>query len=207
MPYIQFLRELLSKKGDLKGGSVIPIREVCSLASQSPSKLQNSGSFSISCAVGDLHIKGTLYDLGASVGIMSSLFYRKFQLQDLQPTDLVIQLTDRSIKQPMGILEDILVHVGKFIISCDFIVLDMDENFQAPLVLGRPFLTTAEAVIDVQAGTMFIQLCGKRVDFCFPQPTPSPLPATPSPPICTLYLPMLLLGQQFLIVVVLPVRL
>jgi len=97
--------------------------------------------------------------------------------------------------------------VGKFIIPCDFIVLDMDENFQAPLILGRLFLATAGVVIDVQAGIMSFQLCEKRVDFCFPQLTPSPLPATPSPPICTLSLPMLLLGQRFLIVVVLPVRL
>jgi len=104
-------------------------------------------------------------------------FYRKLQLQDFQPTDLVIQLADRSIKRPMGILEDVPVQVGKFIIPSDFIVLDIDENFQAPLTLGRPFLATTGAMIDVQAGTISFQLCGKRVDFYFPQPTPSPLPA------------------------------
>jgi len=61
----------------------------------------------------------------------------------LQPIDLVIQLADHSIKQPVGILQDVPVQVAKFIIPCDFIVLDMDENFQAPLILGRPFLTIA----------------------------------------------------------------
>ena len=81
-------------------------------------------------------------------------FYRKLQLQDLQPTDLVIQLAERSVKRPVGILEDVPVQVGKFIIPCDFIILDMDEIFQAPLILGRSFLATAGVVIDVQAGIM-----------------------------------------------------
>jgi len=82
----------------------------------------------------------------------------------------------------VGILEDVPVQVGKFIITCDFIVLDIDENFLAPPILGRPFLATVGAVIDVQANTMSFQLCGERVDFCFPQPTPSSLPTTLSPP-------------------------
>jgi len=81
----------------------------------------------------------------------------------------------------MGTLEDVLVQSGKFIIPCDFIVLDMDENFQAPLILGRPLLAIVGAVIDVQVGTMSFQLCAEGVDFCFPQPTPSSLPTTLSP--------------------------
>jgi len=110
---------------------------------QSSSKLQDPGSFSIRCVVGDLQFKDTLCDLGASVSIMSFSFYRELQLQELQPTDLIIQLADSSIKPPVGILKDVPIQVGRFIIPCDFIVLDMDENFQAPLILGRPFLATA----------------------------------------------------------------
>ena len=70
-----------------------------------------------------------LFDLGASVSIMPSSLYRKLSLQDLQPTDLVTQLADRSIKRPVGILDDVPIQVDKFIIPCDFIVLDKDENF------------------------------------------------------------------------------
>jgi len=78
--YIQFLRELLSKKGEPEGGFVIPIGEVRSSALQSPSKLQDADSFSIPCAVGDLQIKVTLCDLRASVSIIPSSLYRKLQL-------------------------------------------------------------------------------------------------------------------------------
>jgi len=71
--------------------------------------------------------------------------------------------------------------VGNFVIPYDFIILDMDESSHAPVILGRPFLATIGAVIDVQADTLFFQLCGETVDFCFPSPTPSPLPTIHAP--------------------------
>ena len=74
---------------------------------------------------------------------------QKLQLRDLTPTSMMIQLADCSIRQPVGILEDVPIQVGKFLIPCNFIVLDMAEDFPAPLILGRPFLATAGAVIDV----------------------------------------------------------
>jgi len=100
LAYIQFLRELISRKGEHGRASVVPIREVCSsiLQSQSPSKLQDLGSFSILYTIGDLQIEGALYNLGASLSLMPLSLYRRHQLQDLQPTSLTIQLTDHSIK-------------------------------------------------------------------------------------------------------------
>jgi len=68
---------------------------------------------------------------------------KKLQLRDLMPAHLTIQLADCSTRQPVGILEDVPIQVGKFLIPCDFIVLDMDEDFPTPLILGRPFLATA----------------------------------------------------------------
>ena len=115
---------------------------------------------------------------------MSLLFlslYKKLQLPDLKPTSTLIQLADCSIRQPVGILEDLLVQVGKFVIPCDFFVMDMDENSQVPLILGRPFLATAGALIDVQANTLSFQLCGERVDLCFSPSTQPPVPVLSSP--------------------------
>ena len=83
------------------------------------------------------------------MSVMPLFLHRKFQLYDLQPTSLTIQLTDCSIKQPMGILEDVHIQVDKFIIPCDFIVLNMDENSQVPIILGKPFLVTVGPMIDV----------------------------------------------------------
>jgi len=139
--YIQFLRKLPSRKGEHGGASMVPIREVCSsiLRSRSPSKLQDPGSFYIPCAIGDLQIKRALCDLGSSMSLMPLSLYRRLQLQDLKPTSLTIQLADCSIKQPVGILEDVPIQVGKFVIPCDFVIMGMDENSRVPIILGRPF--------------------------------------------------------------------
>jgi len=77
----------------------------------------------------------------------------------------------------MGILETVPVQVGKFVIPCDFIVMDMNENPEVPIILGRPFLATVGAVIDVQAGTMSFQVCGETIDFYF---SPHLMPVAPA---------------------------
>jgi len=74
-------------------------------------------------------------------------FYRKLKLLDLTPTTIFIQLVDCSMRQPVGILEDVPVRLGEFVISCDFFVVDMDESSHMPIILGRPFLATARAEI------------------------------------------------------------
>ena len=94
----------------------------------------------------------------------------------------------------MGILEDVPVQGGQFLVPCDFIVLDMDKDYPAPFILGCPFLATAGAVIDVQTGTMSFTVCGERVDFHFPPPTQPPTPgahSTPSAPTPPLFPPAL----------------
>jgi len=108
-------------------------------------------------------------------------------MQNLQPISLTLQLADFSTRQSIGILEDVPVQVGRFVIPCDFIVIDIDGNFQAPLILWRPFLATAGAVIDVQAGTLSFQLCGERVNFCFPPPTPPSMLANPQSAAAPMY--------------------
>ena len=94
---------------------------------------------------------------------------------------MTIQLVDCSIRQPVGILEDVPVQVGTFLVPCDFVVLNMGEEFSAP-ILGLPFLATTEAVIDVPTGTMTVTMCGERIAFCFPPPTPPPNPGAHSAP-------------------------
>jgi len=76
----------------------------------------------------------------------------------------------------VGILEDVPIQVGEFLMPCDFVVLDIAEDFSAPLILVRPFLATAGAELNVQMGIMSFTICGERMDFHFPPPTP---PLTP----------------------------
>jgi len=102
----------------------------------------------------DIQIKSTLRDLGASVSLMSLSLYKKLELLDLKPTTTIIHLADHIIRQHVGILEDVPIQVGKVVIPCNFIVMDMDESSQMPIILGRPFLAIVRVVIDMQASTM-----------------------------------------------------
>jgi len=94
---------------------------------------------------------------------------------------MIIQLADRSIRRPIGILEDVLVQVGKLLMPCNFMVMDLEDSLQVPIILGRSFLATAGAVIDVRTGTTSFLLCGEMVDFCF-APRTSLAPAVHPPP-------------------------
>ena len=75
---------------------------------------------------------------------------QKLGLDEPKPTNVSLQLVDRSITYPRGILEDVLVKVNKFIFPVNFIILDMEEDHEVPLILGRPFLATGRVLIDVQ---------------------------------------------------------
>ncbi|KAL0406557.1 UNVERIFIED_CONTAM: hypothetical protein Slati_3969600 [Sesamum latifolium] len=103
--------------------------------------------------------------IGASIILMPYSIFAKLGMHELTPTIVTLQLADRSIKYPRGIVEDVLVKVEKFVIPVDFIVLDMEEDKNMPLVLGRPFLATSRALIDVQKGQLTLRVIGEHVVF------------------------------------------
>ena len=86
-------------------------------------------------------------------------------MDEPKSTNVSLQLADRSITYPKGILEDMLVKVDKFIFHVDFIILDMEENHKVPFILGRPFLATDRALIDVQQGNMVLRINDEHVTF------------------------------------------
>ena len=85
-------------------------------------------------------------------------FFRKLKFANLVPTQVILQLADRSVRYPTGIVEDLLVKVGKFYLSADFIVLDMKEDISIPIVLDRGFLTTGGANIDLFEGKLTLRV-------------------------------------------------
>lgn len=99
-----------------------------------------------------------LYDLGASIDLMPLSLFRKLGLGKQRLLSFSLQLADRSIKLPRGICEDILVKVDNFIFLADSIILDMEEDRDVPLILGRPFLATGKALIDIQKGQLILRL-------------------------------------------------
>ncbi|GJV70368.1 DNA-directed DNA polymerase [Tanacetum coccineum] len=145
------LKDLLSYKEKLeKVASSVKLKEKCSAIIQRslPPKEGDPGSFTLPCLIGPLAIKSALVDLGANINLMPHSLFRRLGNSKLKPTRMSIQLADRSIKYPIRVCENLLVKVNKFIFPVDFVVLEMDEDELVPIILGRPFLATARAVVD-----------------------------------------------------------
>jgi hypothetical protein len=110
--------------------------------------------------IGVSQIERALSDLGASVNLLPYSVYVQLGLGELKPTSMTLQLADRSVKVPQGIVEDDLIKVDKFYFCVDFIVLDTEpvQNLrsQIPVILGQPFLATANALINYKTGVMKI---------------------------------------------------
>ncbi|XP_042992364.1 uncharacterized protein LOC122318797, partial [Carya illinoinensis] len=145
----------------------VKLSEECSaiLQKKLPQKLKDPGSFTLPCTIGNSFFDKVLCDLGASINLMPLSVCRKLGLEEMKPTTISLQLADRSIKYPRGIIEDVLVKVDKFIFPADFVVLDMEEDEEVPLILGRPFLATGRALIDVQKGELTLRVNKEEVMF------------------------------------------
>ncbi|XP_034218971.1 LOW QUALITY PROTEIN: uncharacterized protein LOC117630344 [Prunus dulcis] len=169
--YAKFLKDLCTNKRRFKEHEQVALSEEVSAVLQRklPPKLKDPGSFSIPCIVGDFKFKKALLDLGASINLMPYHVYEKLNLGELQATSVSIQLADRTIRYPKGILEDVLVKVEELILPADFLVLEMEEapihDNQLPLILGRPFMATAGAIIDVKKGTLTMNVFDETIAF------------------------------------------
>ncbi|XP_057996598.1 uncharacterized protein LOC131175918 [Hevea brasiliensis] len=165
--YTKFLKEILSNKRRLEDYETVALTEECSafLQNKLPLKLKDPGSFSIPCHIGDTSIEKTLCDLGASVSLMPLSICEKLKVGDLKPTTISLPLADKSIKYPVGILENVQLKVGKFFIPVDFVVLEMEEDIHISIMLGRPFLPTAGPIIDVKNDRLTLKVGEEEVEF------------------------------------------
>ena len=165
--YGKFLKEILSKKRKIAKEGIMNLTATCSAVIQQklPEKMKDLGSFTILCSIGKYEFKKALCDSGASINLMPLLEVRRFSLRELTSTTIALQMADRSMAQPEGVLEDVLVKVGKFIFPVDFVIMKMEEDTQVPLLLGRPFLATRAALIDVQNGELTLRVGEEAVHF------------------------------------------
>ncbi|XP_039145586.1 uncharacterized protein LOC120282806 [Dioscorea cayenensis subsp. rotundata] len=165
--YAKFLKDLLTNQQKLEEVTTVTLSERSSvlLHNQLPRKQKDQRSFTILCNIGDLGDEKALADLGASINVMSFTMFRKLGLCDLNQTKMTLQLASDSIRHPRRIINDVLVKVDKFIFPVDFVILDADEDVEVPLILGRLFLATFKALIDVSKGKMTLRVGDEKVIF------------------------------------------
>ena len=121
-------------------------------------KYKDPGCPTISVNIGGTSVEKALLDLGASVNLLPYSMYKQLGLGELNPTSITLSLADRSIKIPKGTIEDVLIQVDKFYNPVDFVVLDKEPvgvgANHVPIILGRPFLATSNAIINYRNGVM-----------------------------------------------------
>ncbi|XP_016195620.1 uncharacterized protein LOC107636637 [Arachis ipaensis] len=156
--YIKFMKELLSKKKTLRKDETMVMTKECSAVIQRdfPRKMKDPASFQIPCTIGSTTFEKALCDLGESINLMPLSVMKKLQIKEVKLTDIALQMVDRSLKYAHGVVENILVKVKNFFLPSDFVILDMEEDENAFIILGRPFLVTGRALIDVEKGELML---------------------------------------------------
>lgn len=168
--YAKFLKEICTAKRKPK---VVKLKKVKVLELISsifhkklPPKCNDPGMFTVPCVLDDVSFPKAMLDLGASINVISDIVFESLNLGKLQPSEVVIQLANHSTTKPKGVVKDVLVKVGKITFPADFYVLDMGQaEGTIPILLGRPFLKTARAKIDVHTGLLTLESAGESVAY------------------------------------------
>ena len=106
-----------------------------------------------------------LIDLGASINLMPLSMCRRMGELEIMPMRMTLQLADRSITRPYGVIEDVLVRVKHFIFPADFVVMDISEDIDIPVILGRPFMLTASCIVDMGKRKLELGFEDQKIDF------------------------------------------
>ncbi|XP_073045967.1 uncharacterized protein [Primulina eburnea] len=142
-----------------------------------PQKLLDPGEFIVPCEIGGHLVEKYIGDSGASVNIMPSSLYEKIRLSRIKPTGLTLQMADKSVRTPLGIVKDVELKIDKFKVLAEFVVLDMENSQSVHVILERPLLAAVGAIIDVKRGKLTMEVEGQMVEiklFILPPPDLSP---------------------------------
>nr|GEV13399.1 reverse transcriptase domain-containing protein [Tanacetum cinerariifolium] len=161
------IKSLLTNKDKLCELSRTPLNEHYSavLLKKLPEKLGDPGKFLIPCDFPGMAECLALADLGASINLMPLSVWNKLFLPNFSPMCMTLELVDRSISHPVGVTEDVFVKVGTFHFLADLVIVDFDADPRVPLILGRSFLKTRRALIDVFEGELTLRVSKEAITF------------------------------------------
>ncbi|XP_060216742.1 uncharacterized protein LOC132644182 [Lycium barbarum] len=161
--YAKFIKDLVTKRRQTNARCYHHCSSIVTKALVQ--KKKDPRAFTISCTIGAYKFSKALCDLGASINLMPLAIFNKLGLGTSRPTTLRLLMADRTVKRQVGILVDVLVMVDRFIFLADFVILDCVVDFEVPIILGRPFLATGRALIDVKRGDFKLRMNNKQITF------------------------------------------
>ncbi|XP_049368422.1 uncharacterized protein LOC125833322 [Solanum verrucosum] len=164
--YVKFMKDLVTEKRVVSLDFTNDVHHCSAIATISlVQKKEGPGAFTIPCTIGSISFAKALCDLGANISLMPLAIYKKLGLGVPRPTTMRLIMANRLVKQPVGILCDVLMKVDTFIFSADFVILDCEVDFEVPIILGRPFLAAGRAFVDVERGKLKFKLNKDKVKF------------------------------------------
>ncbi|KAA0050551.1 uncharacterized protein E5676_scaffold945G00040 [Cucumis melo var. makuwa] len=160
--YAKFLKESCTHKRRSRSQEKVMVsKNVTSLIKKNlPEKCVDLDMFLLPCTIGNRNISNAMLDLGASINVMPLSVFKDLGLNELEKTSICIQLADRSFISLLEIVEDVLVKVGNLIFPAEFYIIEMNNGYACTsptILLGRPFLKTAKAKINVDKGLLNVE--------------------------------------------------
>ncbi|XP_070036214.1 uncharacterized protein [Nicotiana tomentosiformis] len=164
--FAKYLMELITKNKTTKNEVVnVTHRVSFIIATTTVQKKEDPGAFTIPCTIGLRDFARAVCDNGASITLMNLAIHKKAGLVMPRPTSMRLQMADRSIKRPVGIVDDVLVKVVKFLLPANFVILDCAVDKEIPIIFGRPFLATGRAVMDSERNEIKFRVNDEEVTF------------------------------------------
>jgi hypothetical protein len=165
--YAKFMKDILTKKRRYTEPETIVLDASCSAIIQRtlPKKEVDPGRVTLPVKIGDIYVGKGLIDLGSSINLIPLSIVKRLGNIEIKSIQMTLQLADKSTTHPHGVAQDVLVKVDKLFFPVDFIVIDMEEDDDAPLILGRPFMKTARMMINVDDGLMKVRVQNEEVTF------------------------------------------
>ncbi|XP_019462934.1 PREDICTED: uncharacterized protein LOC109361857 [Lupinus angustifolius] len=164
--YAKFMKDLLTRKRKFSKETVT-LEAGCSTIIQKSlsEKTKDLGSFTIPVTIGELSVGKALWDLGVSINLMPLSMLKRIGDLEIKPTRTTLQVVDRSMKFHYWVTEDVLVKVDKLVFPIDFVIMDIEEDVEVPLILGILFIKTAMVNIDVDEGKLKVRGQDDEVNF------------------------------------------
>ncbi|XP_016578898.1 uncharacterized protein LOC107876503 [Capsicum annuum] len=164
--YAKYIKDLVMKKRVVSYESVDNLHHYSVISARSlVQKKADPRALTIPSTIGSLDFSKALHDLGASTNLMPLVIYKKLGLGDTTPTNMRLVMANKSVKQLVSILYDVLVKVDSFIFSAAFIILDFEVDFEVPIIMGQPFFATKSVLIDLQANELLFKINDEVVQF------------------------------------------
>ena len=168
-PYAKYMKDIITNKRKIPEAEISTMLANYIFKDGVPKKLGDPGIPTIPCSIKKNYVKTALCDLGAGVSVMPFSLYKRLDLIKLTRTEISLQMVEKSTSIPIAICEDVPVVVANVTILTDFVILEMPEDDNMSIILGRPFLNTAGAVIDCNKSKVTFHINGNEHTVHFPK--------------------------------------